>query len=69
MIVHVAVEEPVMPDWIYKKGHSDQRLLEFWHGRADIRTYIRSSEYLPAPTPWKVQYRSVNCSGHSYALH
>lgn len=69
MIIYVSVDEPVMPDWIYKKGLSDEGLLEVWCVRAEIHKEILDVEYLPAPSPWKVQYRMVNCSGTVYELH
>ncbi len=68
MLIHVSIEFPVMPDWIYKRGFSQARLLDVWYHRAQTHAEILAVEYLPAPSPWKIQYRSVNCSGKEYAL-
>lgn len=68
MLIYVTIDKPVLPDWIYEKEYSDAALLEIWHRRAQIHANILNLEYLPSPSPWKVQYRAVNCSGRAYAL-
>ena len=68
MIIEVSLELPVMPDWIFEKGTPDETLLGIWHMRADVHREIMEIEYLPCASPWKAQYRSVNCSGIESAL-
>lgn len=68
MVLQIKIKESLMPDWIWTRGFSEQRLLDIWFSRADIREHISKLEYLRPKDCWTFRYRMVNCSGDIYNL-